>query len=63
MLTLIPFAIIRGAHLPTAVAGLAFNPLQVLFTVVSPLTGMFCRRFGRPLPLFAAVLSSPWDTP
>ena len=52
MLTLIPFVIIRGAHLPTLVAGLAFIPLQVLITVVSPLAGMLCRRFGRRLPLF-----------
>jgi MFS family permease len=29
MLTLIPFVMIRGAHLPTLVAGLAFIPLQV----------------------------------
>ena len=53
MLTLIPFVIIRGAHLPTPVTGLAFIPLQVLITVVSPLAGMLCRRFGRRLPLFA----------
>lgn len=53
MLTLIPFVMIRGAHLPTLVAGLAFIPLQVLITVVSPLAGMLCRRFGRRLPLFA----------
>jgi MFS family permease len=52
MLTLIPFVMIRGAHLPTPVAGLAFIPLQVLITVVSPLAGMLCRRFGRRLPLF-----------
>jgi len=39
MLTLIPFVMIRGAHLPTLVAGLAFLP------VVSPLAGMRCRRF------------------
>jgi len=26
MLTLIPFVMIRGAHLPTLVAGLAFIP-------------------------------------
>jgi quercetin dioxygenase-like cupin family protein len=51
MLTLIPLVIIRGAHLPTLVAGLAFVPLQVLITVVSPLAGMLCRRFGRRLPL------------
>jgi predicted MFS family arabinose efflux permease len=53
MLTLIPFVMIRGAHLPTLVAGLAFIPLQVLITVVSPLAGRLCRRFGRRLPLFA----------
>jgi EmrB/QacA subfamily drug resistance transporter len=53
MLTLIPFVMIRGAHLPTVVAGLAFIPLQVLITVVSPLAGMLCRRVGRRLPLFA----------
>jgi MFS family permease len=53
MITLIPFVMIRGAHLPTLVAGLAFIPLQVLITVVSPLAGMLCRRFGRRLPLFA----------
>ncbi|QOZ28466.1 MFS transporter [Bradyrhizobium sp. CCBAU 51753] len=53
MLTLIPFVMIRGAHLPTLVAGLAFIPLQVLITVVSPLAGMLCRGFGRRLPLFA----------
>lgn len=53
MLTLIPFVMIRGAHLPTLVAGLAFIPLQVLITVVSPFAGMLCRRFGRRLPLFA----------
>jgi MFS family permease len=28
-------------------------PLQALITVVSPLAGMLCRRFGRRLPLFA----------
>jgi MFS family permease len=53
ILTLIPFVMIRGAHLPTLVAGLAFIPLQVLITVVSPLAGMLCRGFGRRLPLFA----------
>lgn len=53
MLTLIPFVMIRGAHLPTLVAGLAFIPLQVLIAVVSPLAGVLCRRFGRRLPLFA----------
>ena len=53
-LTLIPFVMIRGAHLPTLVAGMAFIPLQVLITVVSPLAGMLCRRFGRRMPLFVA---------
>jgi len=53
MLTLIPFVMIRGAHLTTLVAGLAFIPLQVLITVVSPLAGVLCRRYGRRLPLFA----------
>ena len=53
MLTLIPFVMIRGTQLPTLVAGLAFIPLQVLITVVSPLAGMLCRQFGRRLPLFA----------
>ncbi|MGY4406476.1 MFS transporter [Bradyrhizobium sp. USDA 3315] len=53
MLTLIPFVMIRGAHLPTLMAGLAFIPLQVLITVVSPLAGILYRGFGRRLPLFA----------
>ena len=53
MLTLIPFVMIQGAHLPSFVAGLAFVPLQVLITVVSPLAGMLCRQFGRRAPLFA----------
>jgi EmrB/QacA subfamily drug resistance transporter len=53
MMTLIPFVMIRGAHLPTLVAGLAFIPLQVSVTVVSPLAGMLCRQFGRRLPLVA----------
>lgn len=53
IITLIPFVMIRGAHLPTLVAGLAFIPLQVLIAIVSPLAGMLCRRVGRRLPLFA----------
>lgn len=52
MLTLIPFVMIRGAQLPTLLAGLAFIPLQVLITLVSPFAGTLCRRFGRRLPLF-----------
>ncbi len=60
MLTLIPFVMIRGAHMPTLVAGLAFVPLQMLIAIVSPLAGMLCRGFGRRLPLFAggAVVAS-----
>lgn len=53
LLTLIPFVMIRGANLPTLVAGMAFIPLQVLITVVSPLAGILCRQFGRRSPLFA----------
>lgn len=53
MLTLIPFVMIRGAHLPAMVAGLAFIPLQVLIAIVSPLAGMLYGRFDRRLPLFA----------
>ena len=34
MLALIPFVMIRGAHVSALVAGLAFVPLQVLITVV-----------------------------
>src|SRR4029450_13827282 len=52
MLTLIPFVMIRGAHLPTLLAGLAFIPLQVLITVVSPLVGMLCPHVVRRFPLF-----------
>jgi MFS family permease len=51
--TLIPFVIIRGTNLPPTVAGLAFVPLQVLITFVSPLAGHLCRRVGRRAPLFA----------
>jgi EmrB/QacA subfamily drug resistance transporter len=60
MLTLIPFVMIQGAQVPALVAGLAFIPLQVLITVVSPFAGMLCRRFGRRPPLFAggAIVAS-----
>jgi EmrB/QacA subfamily drug resistance transporter len=51
VLTLIPFFMIRGVHLSPVLAGVAFIPLQVLITVVSPLAGMLCRRFGRRPPL------------
>jgi MFS family permease len=56
VLTLIPFVIIRGTHLPTIVAGLAFVPLQALIIFVSPLAGLLCRRFGRRPPLFVGSL-------
>src|SRR5690606_30422560 len=56
MLTLIPFVMIRGAQLPASLAGLAFLPLQLLITAVSPLAGTLCRRFGRRLPLFAGAV-------
>jgi len=55
MLTLMPFVMIRGVHMPTLAAGLAFIPLQVMVTVVSPLAGMLCRHFGRRLPLFSGA--------
>lgn len=55
MLTSLPFVMIRGAHLATWIAGLAFVPLQVLVAVVSPLAGVLCRRFGRRPPLFAGA--------
>src|SRR5262249_61731091 len=42
MLTLIPFVMIRGAHLPTLVAGLAFIPPHVLVTGVSPRPCTLC---------------------
>jgi MFS family permease len=56
VLTLIPFVIIRGTHLPTVVAGLAFVPLQAVITFVSPLAGLLCRRLGRRPPLFIGSL-------
>jgi MFS family permease len=56
VLTLIPFTIIRGTHLPTIVAGLAFVPLQATITFISPMAGLLCRRLGRRQPLFIGSL-------
>ena len=56
VLTLFPFVIIRGTHLPTIVAGVVFAPLQGLITVVSPLAGVLCRRLGRRPPLIIGSL-------
>jgi MFS family permease len=55
-LTLIPFVMIKGANLSALVAGLAFIPLQILITVVSPMASMLCSRFGRRLPLVAGAI-------
>lgn len=55
-LTLIPFVMIKGASLSAFVAGLAFIPLQILITVVSPMASMLCSRFGRRLPLVAGAV-------
>jgi MFS family permease len=55
-LTLIPFVMIRGAHLSALLAGVAFIPLQILITAVSPLAGVLCARFGQSLPLVIGAL-------
>jgi EmrB/QacA subfamily drug resistance transporter len=58
-LILFPFVMIQGAHLSALLAGLAFVPLQILITVVSPFAGVLCRRFGHSLPLvFGALVTS-----
>jgi MFS family permease len=54
-LILIPFVMIEGAGLSSFLAGLAFIPLQILITVVSPLASLLCARFGRRLPLVAGA--------
>jgi MFS family permease len=56
VLTLIPFVMLRVTALPTTVAGLAFAPLQILITAVSPLAGLLCRRVGRRPPLILGGL-------
>lgn len=55
-LTLIPFVMIKGANFSSFVAGLAFMPLQILITIVSPMASILCSRFGRRLPLIAGAL-------
>jgi MFS family permease len=55
-LTLIPFVMIKGANLSALVAGLAFIPLQILITIISPMASMLCSRFGRRLPLIAGAV-------
>jgi MFS family permease len=50
-LTLVPFVMIKGAHLSALLAGVAFVRLQTLITAVSPLAGVLCARFGHSLPL------------
>jgi MFS family permease len=56
ILTLIPFVIIKGAHLSALIAGVAFIPLQILITGVSPLAPILCARFGHSLPLAIGAL-------
>jgi MFS family permease len=55
-LTLVPFVMIKGAHLSALVAGVAFIPLQILVTGVSPFAGPLCARFGHSLPLAVGAL-------
>jgi MFS family permease len=56
ILTLIPFVIIKGVHLSALTAGLAFIPLQILITGVSPLAPLLCARFGHSLPLAVGAI-------
>jgi MFS family permease len=55
-LTLVPFVMIKSAHLSALLAGVAFIPLQILITAVSPLAGVLCARFGHSLPLAVGAL-------
>jgi MFS family permease len=55
-LTLVPYVMIKGAHLSALLAGVAFIPLQILVIAVSPLAGVLCARFGRSLPLAVGAL-------
>ena len=55
-LTLVPYVMIKGAHLSALLAGVAFVPLQILVIAVSPLAGVLCARFGRSLPLAVGAL-------
>ena len=54
--TLLPFVMIRGAELSVLIVGFAFIPVQAVMTIVSPLAGMLCRRFGRRTPLLAGAI-------
>jgi MFS family permease len=51
ILTFVPFVMIRGANLSALAAGVAFIPLQILITVISPLAPALCARLGHSLPL------------
>jgi MFS family permease len=55
-LTLIPFVMIKGANLSSFLAGVAFIPLQILITTVSPMASILCARFGRRLPLVMGAI-------
>jgi MFS family permease len=55
-LVLVPFVMIRGAHLGALLAGVAFIPLQTIIIAVSPLAGVLCARFGHSLPLAVGAL-------
>jgi MFS family permease len=55
-LTLVPYVMIKAAHLSALLAGVAFIPLQILVIAVSPLAGVLCARFGRSLPLAVGAL-------
>jgi MFS family permease len=55
-LTLVPYVMIKGAHLSALLAGVAFIPLQILVIAVSPLAGVLCARFGRSFPLAVGAL-------
>jgi MFS family permease len=55
-LTLVPYVMIKGAHMSALLAGAAFIPLQILVIVMSPMAGVLCARFGRSLPLAVGAL-------
>lgn len=54
--TLLPFVMLRGAQLSPLIVGLAFLPVQIIMTVVSPFAGTLCRRFGRRVPLISGAI-------
>jgi MFS family permease len=51
ILTVVPYAIIRGAGQSAIIAGAAFIPLQVLMALISPLAPVICDRIGHRYPL------------